>query len=73
MTALWNERFLSSDSLYDWSVGLTYEKQKLVFTYRGSSGDMQADTALPQSLTQAPVFYVDTQLCLYMCPCWTRE
>lgn len=57
MTALWNESFLSSDSLYDWSVGLAYEKQELVFTYRGSFGDMQADTALLQSLSQAPAYY----------------
>lgn len=55
MTALWNERFLSSDSLYNGSAGLTYEKQKLVFTYWGSFGDVQADTALPQSMSQAPV------------------
>lgn len=55
MIALWNERVLSSDSLYDWSAGLTCEKQKLVFTYWGSFGDIQADMALPQSLSQAPV------------------
>lgn len=53
MTALWNKRALSSDSLYDWTAGLTYEKQKLVFTYWGPFGDMQADMALAQSLSQA--------------------
>ena len=56
MTALWSEKSSSFDSLYDWSAGLTYEKQKLVLTYWGSFGDMQADTALLQSLNKSPVY-----------------